>query len=722
MTPQRWTKVKSSVAQALERPTSQRLEWLDSLSIADEIVAAEVLRLILQANKSESLTEEVGQSATITYQPGTTLLADAGSDALGPRFEIQGFLGKGGMGEVYAAFDRELNERVALKTLHAEYAHQPALMARLKREVLIAHRLHHQNLCRVHDIHRLRVPSGGETVALSMELLPGETLSHRISRGAVDWPEALVIVRQLVAALEAAHEAGILHRDLKSGNVMLVPGGADTVRAVITDFGLAREMEASGDTHSVFGLQAVVGTPAYMPPEQLRGEGVTAASDLYSLGVVVFEMVTGCLPFPGGTSLAIMLRRLENEAPSARAFQPKLPVRWDRAIASCLSKEPNARPGSPREFLKLLESGEDAGRYWLRRYGRRAALGTVGVLACGSIPYFLRRPPPVSSHPEAAVTRYKLGEEFVRRRKAEDIQNAIEEFRGALALDPNYAEAWASLANAYCAASHYDFIETKTAAAEAEKAARRALSLNQRLAKAQGALAYVESVDLKRWRLAGPLFQKALALNEREPLPHAWYAAYLGRSGQFRAAIAQAARAVELEPGFFYPNHQLAAEYFRAARLEDFFEQAQKLVRLQPSEPSAHLSLARACEWLRRYDDAMRSCANAAKFGSAETAMCFRGTIEAARGHSLVARTIAHQVETYWSQKPFETSILVNLYAKLGEYTTVMDLLDRAYARGDGTVLACPTSLYLEPMKSLPRYREFVQKLGFDAEILRPRA
>lgn len=721
MTAERWAEVKSIVAEALERPAPQRMEWLGTLAISDAAVAAEVRRLVLMASTETSILKSEPSTVTVTYAVGTTLLVYASGDVLADRFEIQGFLGKGGMGEVYAALDRDVGELVALKTLHAECARQSAFINRLKKEVQIARRLRHPNLCRVHDIHRIPLETGGETVALSMELLRGETLSRRISRGALKWQEALPIIRQLVTGLEAAHEAGILHRDLKSGNVILVSREGGPPTAVITDFGLAREMSGPPNTRSLYGLDAIVGTPAYMPPEQLRGAGVSAASDLYSLGVIVFEMVTGRLPFEGDTSLAVVLRRLEQEAPSPRDFQPTLPARWDLAIGACLGKDPKARP-DPQNFLRILEGDEGALKYWLRRYGRRTVVAMLGAAACGSIPFLFPGPGQPSRHSAAAVAHYKLGMEFGRRRKAEDIMNAIQEFRQALALDPKYGEAWASLADAYCAAAHYDFLETKVARTEAERAAGEALKLDKHLAKAQGAMAYVESIDLKRWRSADPLFREALASDDNDSLLHASYAAYLGRKGQFQDAIAQARRAVNLEPGMFYPNHQLAAEYFRAGRIQEFYEQAQDLVRLQGSEPSSHLSLARAYEWLKRYDDALRSCAEAAKFGNPETALCFRGTIEAARGNRPAAEKIARQVEAYWRQKPFETSILANLCAKLGEYVKVMDILDLAYARGDGTVLACPTSLYLEPMKSLPRYQEFVLKLGFGPEILRPRS
>ena len=641
MNSERWEQVKSIVGRALELTGERRLQWLSTLTISNPDVAAEARRLVLQSERDEGCLEPTaampgGSEITkpsLIYSPGQLLAS---------RFEIQDFLGAGGMGEVYSALDRERGQLVALKTLRTEYSRQSAYLTRLKKEVQLTARLRHPNLCHIHDLHRVPSVDGTETVVLTMELLSGETLAQRIRRSVLDWREAHNILRQLVAGLSAAHEAGILHRDLKSGNIMLLSG--DTPKAVIMDFGLAREIASSNDTQSLFGPNAIVGTPSYMAPEQLRGQGASKSTDIYSLGVVAFEMVTGRLPFEGETALAIALRRLKQEAPSARQIVRTLPLSWDAGIQACLAAEPKNRPKSAHEFLLSLEKGDPAIIYWSRRHGRRTAFITMGITVCGCVAYFM---PHAIHHPAQAIYHYQHGEEFLRRGRGDDIKNAIDEFHQAIATDPNYPEALAKLAAAYCLAAHYDFLEPKEARNGAKQAGEQALRLNQRSALALGAIAYAQSIDFARWRQAEPAFERAFKADPNEPLPHAWFAAYLGRLGRFKDAILEASKAVSLDSGSFYNNHQLAYEYFRARRFQEFYRQAKELLHLQPTESSAFLSMARACEWLRRFDEGLQYCAQAELYGNKMAALCYRGLIEAARGNEIEAERLARQVEEY---------------------------------------------------------------------------
>ncbi len=349
--------------------------------------------------------------------------------------------------------------------------------------------------------------------------------------------------------------------------------------------------------------------------------------------------------------------------------------------------------------------------YWSRRYGRRSALAALGIAACGAAGYFFPR---TVRHPAEAVFHYQHGEEFVRRGRGDDIRNAISEFKQAIAKDSNYPEAVAKLAAAYCLAAHYDFLEPREARTGAEKAAREALRLDDRSALALGALAYAQSIDFKRWRQAEPAFRKAIGADQNEPLPHTWYAAYLGRLGHFKDAISEAREAVRLDAGSFYNNHQLAYEYFRARRFPEFYTQSQELLLLQSTESSAYLSMARACEWNHKYEEGLTYCDQAESYGSKAAAACYRGLIETARGNREAAEKLAAHVEEIGRTQPFEASILVNLYARLGHFDRAMDILDRAYDREDSTVLACPTCIYLDTMRSMPRYRAFLEKLGFD--------
>lgn len=286
-------------------------------------------------------------------------------DLLAGRFRIVGFLGQGGMGEVYEAHDVELGERLALKTVRPQIAAQPGALARFRREINLARRVTHPNVCRIFDLRRHHPESHAgprrAIVFLTMELLGGETLSERLARdGRLIPAEALPIVRQICDALAAAHRAGVIHRDFKSANVMLVPT-PEGMRAVITDFGLARGAagpEAAGIT--ITGADSIVGSPSYMAPEQVSGDPVGPAADVYSLGVVLYEMMTGEPPFTGGSALSIAVKRLREPPPPPRSVAPDLPEVWERGILACLAREPGDRPGGPLAVLRSLEEGAPA--------------------------------------------------------------------------------------------------------------------------------------------------------------------------------------------------------------------------------------------------------------------------------------------------------------------------------------------------------------------------
>ena len=283
------------------------------------------------------------------------------------RYRVVRFLGRGGMGEVYEVEDGALHERVALKTVISVATDDARALERLKREVQLARKVTHPNVCRIFDVgFHEQVPF------LTMELLTGETLWQRLRRGPMSAAEALPIVEQLAAALDAAHRAGVIHQDFKSDNVMLLPG-----RTVVTDFGLARAAIGPGGDQPRAG-SGVVGTLNYAAPEQLAGGEVTERVDLYALGVVLFEMVTGALPFLWSTPRAALERPGQPKTPPLASLAPELAAAWGETIERCLARDPAARPATAGEVAARLRA--TPGR---RAVGRIAAAFAVAALASG---------------------------------------------------------------------------------------------------------------------------------------------------------------------------------------------------------------------------------------------------------------------------------------------------------------------------------------------------
>ncbi|HVP60054.1 MAG TPA: serine/threonine-protein kinase, partial [Myxococcaceae bacterium] len=318
-------------------------------------------------------------------------------DVLVGRFQVTRFIAQGGMGAVYEASDSLLKTRVALKVIRGISADAGAL-ERFRREVLLARRVSHPNVCRVYELYEGTTSTGAPILFLTMELLEGESLGSRLARtGRLTTDEALPLVRQMCEGLAAAHAEGVVHRDFKSSNVMLVPRAGGTgeattasTRVVITDFGVARAVHLvseEAEEEPLTGRAGILGTPEYMAPEQVTGGEVTAASDIYALGVVLYEMVTGKLPFVGDTPLAAAARRLDEAPPRPDASLPGLDKRWAEAILRCLARQPERRFKSARDVIPAIERLPGH-----RRRTRALAWSAVVVVLLGAFALVRYRP------------------------------------------------------------------------------------------------------------------------------------------------------------------------------------------------------------------------------------------------------------------------------------------------------------------------------------------
>jgi serine/threonine protein kinase len=271
-------------------------------------------------------------------------------EVIAERYQVRRVLGRGGMGEVYEVFDTELQERVALKTIRSDLSADPQMVIRFKQELRLARKIAHPNVCRVFDLGVSHPPE--PFYYLTMEFVDGQPLSA--NRGTpVTVPFALSVARQFAAGLAAIHAHGIVHRDLKPENVVVNGGTVQAPRCVILDFGVARSRDRLSSLETT-GTGLRLGTPDYMAPELLRRGSVTPASDVFSFGLVVYELLSGQHPCPNVGSRASLGVLGELRIQPLTELRPDAPATLSELLASCLCSDPAQRPASGGDLVRCL--------------------------------------------------------------------------------------------------------------------------------------------------------------------------------------------------------------------------------------------------------------------------------------------------------------------------------------------------------------------------------
>jgi signal peptidase I len=344
MTPERWHQVRAIFDDVVESSPASRAVLIRQRCGDDEQLQREVESLLASDRETGSLLDNP-LNPVAGGSPDSAMAINPAA-VLPERYEVLGELGRGGMGIVYKARDRETGEVLALKILKPEIAADLQILERFKNELRLAHQITHRNVARLYEFHR-----AGDAVYLSMEYVEGESLRALLRRdGKLDVARGMDMARQLAGGLAEAHRHSIAHRDLKPENIMLT--AREEVK--VLDFGISRSYAANA-TATVTG--SIIGTPSYMAPEQAEGKPADHRTDIYALGLILYEMFTGAAAFRGETPIAVALKQIQQRPQPPRELAPELPAHIEQAILICLEKDPADRFQSVEDLVRGLEGG-----------------------------------------------------------------------------------------------------------------------------------------------------------------------------------------------------------------------------------------------------------------------------------------------------------------------------------------------------------------------------
>jgi len=735
-------------------------------------------------------------------------------------------LGEGGMGVVYRAEDTKLDRPVAIKVLPQNLSGDTEAKLRFVQEAKAASSLDHVNICTIYEIDEM---TDGR-IFMTMAFYDGRTVEELLADGPLDIARSVDIATGVARGLERAHESGIIHRDIKPANIMVTRDGV----VKIMDFGIAKLAGQAAITRS----GSSPGTASYMSPEQARGGAVDCRTDIWSLGVVLYEMLTGKRPFGGEYDQAAIYSILNESPATPTTFRPDVPGDIERVVMRALAKAPAERFQSAAQMLVALEEcarsgaagpgsaspkagadrlllpsiavlpfkdmspqqdqeyfcegiAEELTNALVQIEGLRVASRTsserfkgkgldvraigreIGVQSVleGSVRtaggrlritaqlinvedgYHLfsekydRTPDDIfaiqdeislaivdklkvkllkgeesklkkrHTVDEAAYRLYLQGRYFWNRKHEGGIQRGIEFFRKAIAADPEYALAYAGLADCYMVLGWYDFLAPKEAFGKCKEAALKALAMDPDLGEAHASLAAVISFFDRDWRGGEVEFRLAIGLNPSYAFARQAHSNFLTALGKFDEALAEQARALEFDP--VQPAHRVARAFTLClvGRRDEALAEASALTGEEPNLWTGWLMVGITCAEVGRFADAENALRKADELtgGASTRVLGVTGVVLARAGKFDEARSVLNRLLELRRSKYASATYIASLFLLLGDQDAAFEWLDKGIEEGDMWLCFARYDPNLKGARSDPRFQEVLRRLHLDA-------